>query len=298
MDAKALLVNVACVCILKAVALAGLRMAIKNRKIYILTVYWRSDFWAPIQLKNIARFSEEDVSILAFRDEQTTQVDLKDYGLSGRVLRDGGVKSHAEKLNILAEIASAEASNDDILIFLDADAFPISGYQKFVRDALETYDLCAVRRDENREPQPHPCFCAVTVGVWREIDGDWRRGPIWKDVDGYEATDVGATLYQSLSDHRKNWLPVLRSNKTNLHNAFYGVYGDITYHHGAGSRRLVSRLEIRWLTHNKMYKLIPGRIRVQITKKVSAQISRRNKQLDMKVRDFVGDADEIKKYLL
>ena len=266
--------------------------------IYILTVYWKSNFWVPIQLSNISKFSKGDIEILAFRDADTENIDLAKFGLRGRVLSDGGVKSHAEKLNILAEIVCTEAEDDDILVFLDSDAFPITEYESILDDALSKYDLCAVRRDENQEPQPHPCFCALSVKVWKEISGDWRRGPVWEDLDGYKATDVGARLIYKLANKNKTWRPFLRSNRINLHNAFYGVYEDFLYHHGAGSRRLVSRLEIRWLTHSRWFNLIPGFIRVRITRYVASKISKRNLATDEFVRSQGSDTDKIKKLFL
>ena len=46
-----------------------------------------------------------------------------------------------------------------------------------------------------------------------------------------------------LKDHNINWLELLRSNHKNLHPVFFGIYGDIFYHHGAGFRPNTSRFD-------------------------------------------------------
>jgi len=61
-----------------------------------------------------------------------------------------------------------------------------------------------------------------------------------------------------------DWYPLLRSNGRNLHPIWFGIYGDIIYHHGAGFRAPVSRYDLqqRWLSVNEaeaaaLYKSTP-----------------------------------------
>ena len=51
------------------------------------------------------------------------------------------------------------------------------------------------------------------------------------------------------------WHSLLRSNVVNLHPVFFGIYGDLVYHHGAGSRKSLSRLD-RVLVENHTSKPI------------------------------------------
>ena len=37
------------------------------------------------------------------------------------------------------------------------------------------------------------------------------------------------------------WYSLERSNKINLHPLYYAIYGDIVYHHWAGSRNMITR---------------------------------------------------------
>ena len=156
---------------------------------------------------------------------------------------------HAIKLNRLADtIAAATTRADDILIFLDGDAFPVADLRPLLNEALPKHKLVAVQRLENNgDIQPHPCFCATTVGFWRELQGDWREGYCWKDQNGREVTDVGGNLLKQVTDRGINWLPLRRTNKFNLHPLFFGIYGGVVYHHGAGFRNSVSRLDLAQL---------------------------------------------------
>jgi len=82
--------------------------------------------------------------------------------------------------------------------------------------------------------------------VWRRIRGDWQSGYRWPAAEGNLVTDVGGNLLGALQQEGIAWLPLLRTNRTNLHPVFfgvYGVYGDPVYHHGAGSRPLLTRAD-------------------------------------------------------
>jgi hypothetical protein len=46
--------------------------------------------------------------------------------------------------------------------------------------------------------QPHPSFCVTTVGLWKEIGGDWQTGYTWRNALGDEVTDVGGSLLLKL----------------------------------------------------------------------------------------------------
>jgi hypothetical protein len=102
---------------------------------------------------------------------------------------------------------------------------------------LKQYPLAAVQRRENLgDVQPHPAFCLTTVGFWKEIAGDWKQGFAWENDAGRSITDVGGNLLGILRKRGIDWFPMLRSNKRNLHPLWYGIYDDLVYHHGAGSR--------------------------------------------------------------
>ncbi len=200
--------------------------------IRVVTVHWQDERWIEPQLRFLDRFAGKH----------------RVYAAINGIDRAWGAKfhfsadlegSHPEKLNALAEIARDDGRPDDLLLFLDGDAFPIAPLDV---DCLGGMPLAAVRRDENLgDRQPHPCFCLTTVGFWFGIGGDWRRGHTWKTDTGDEVTDVGGNLLGILEAGGIEWRPLLRSNRMDLDPLWFGIYGDLAYHHGAGFRPPLAR---------------------------------------------------------
>jgi hypothetical protein len=160
--------------------------------------------------------------------------------------------SHAGKLNHLANEILHTASDEDLLMFLDGDAFPIADPMPLVERSLAQASLVAVRRRENAgDPQPHPCFATTTVGSWRKLAGDWSGGHTWVNETGERVSDVGGNLLRKLELTGTPWVEVLRSNRKDLDPIFFGIYGGVVYHHGAGFRgaHQLNRLHISLTTN-------------------------------------------------
>ena len=206
--------------------------------LHIATVHFKSPRWIDIQ----ARYLRENISV-PYKTWTSLQFIDPSYGrYFDHVVPQLG--SHAEKLNHLAREISVEASEEDLLMFLDGDAFPVVDPMPLITESLQRAPLLAVRRAENlNEPQPHPCFCVTTVGTWLRIRGDWGRGPTWPEVDGAPVSDVGAHLMRALELTGNPWTEMLRSNGQRLHALFFAIYGDTVYHHGGGFRGVVTRLD-------------------------------------------------------
>jgi hypothetical protein len=204
--------------------------------LHVLTVHHRTQKWIDIQLDFLARHVSEPYITFASLE-----------GIDERVAArfDVTVPSlgpHAGKLNHLAAVASGRADQDDLLMFIDGDAFPIADPMPLVHRELASSALVAVRRDENlRDRQPHPSFAVTTASTWRRLHGDWSSGHPWPIEEGRLVSDVGGNLLYLLEATSTPWSPLLRSNRRNLHPLFFGVYGDIVYHHGAGFRVPFSR---------------------------------------------------------
>lgn len=199
--------------------------------LHIVTVHYASPRWIDIQ----GRYLREHISV----PYQTwTSLELIDpsYGEHfDHVYEQRG--RHPGKLNHLALEISHQAQEDDLLMFLDGDAFPIADPMPLIEKGLGEAPLIAVRRAENvDQPQPHPCFCVTTVGTWRKLPGDWSGGPTWPGAMGKRVTDVGGSLLRQLELTETPWVQVLRSNRRNIDPLYFGVYGDTIYHHGAGFR--------------------------------------------------------------
>jgi hypothetical protein len=199
--------------------------------LHIITVHYRSPQWIEIQTRHL----REHIKVPYRTWTSLERIDPAYAVHFDRVFDQRG--RHPGKLNHLAMEISHEGSDDDLLMFLDGDAFPIADPMPLIDDALRRAALVAVRRVENvNDPQPHPCFCVTTVGTWRSLPGDWSGGYTWKGEKGRRVTDVGGNLLRALELTDTPWVEVLRSNKQNPDPLFFGVYGDAVYHHGAGFR--------------------------------------------------------------
>ena len=199
--------------------------------LHVVTVHFGSPRWIEIQ----ARYLREHLSVPFMTWTSLERIDPA-FGVHfDRVLEQRG--RHPGKLNHLAMEIAHEAPDEDLLMFLDGDAFPIADPMPLIEDGLSKAPLVAVRRAENvDQPQPHPCFCVTTVGAWRRLPGDWSGGPTWPGARGIEVTDVGGTLLRQLELSGTPWVQVLRTNQRDLDPLHFAVYGDIVYHHGAGFR--------------------------------------------------------------
>lgn len=200
--------------------------------LHIATVHFGSPRWIEIQTRHL----REHISI-PYRTWTSLQGIDPSYGsYFDRVFDHGG--RHPGKLNNLAVEIGQEADEEDLLMFLDGDAFPIADPMPVVLDGLAKAPLVAVRRAENGgDLQPHPCFCVTRVGTWRKLNGDWSPGHKWALPDGRRVTDVGGNLLRSLELAQTPWIEILRSNRQHMDPLLFAVYGEIIYHHGAGFRR-------------------------------------------------------------
>jgi len=200
--------------------------------LHIATVHHVSPRWIEIQTKHL----REHVSVPYKTWTSLQEIDPSYAVHFDRVIDQSG--SHPGKLNNLAVEISHEAEDDDLIMFLDGDAFPIADPMPLIRDSLAKAPLLAVRRAENGgDEQPHPCFCVTTVGTWRKLPGDWSMGHRWVLPDGRRPTDVGGNLLRVLELTNTPWVDILRTNPEHIDPLFFAIYGETIYHHGAGFRR-------------------------------------------------------------
>lgn len=203
--------------------------------IYIATVHHFSPDWIEIQRRYLDRFISEPFRVFASLEG----IDREYRKQFDAVIPSKG--GHAGKLNLLASAILRKADPDDLIVFLDGDAFPIADPIRPLRQMLDRSALAAVCRTENDgDRQPHPSFCGVTARTWKELPGDWSTGWCFKKY----RTDVGANLLYLLESTGTPWAPILRSNRRNLHPVLFGIYGGFVYHHGGAFREVaVTRVD-------------------------------------------------------
>ena len=217
--------------------------------LHIATVHFRTPQWIRVQVRELRRHIEGEYRVWA----TLVEIDPSYGSYFDRIVDHNGDRpkgvgcgvDHAGRLNLLAAEISREADDDDILMFLDGDAFPIVDPAPLIAEGLAEAALLAIKRPENcGDPHPHPCFCVTTVGTWRSLPGDWGEGHRWVGPRDELITDVGANLLLRLEETGTPWVPVLRSNRRDRHPLMFGVYGGAIYHHGAGFRYPLARVDM------------------------------------------------------
>jgi hypothetical protein len=215
--------------------------------IYVATVHWHSPRWLEPQRRYLERNVASPFRVYA----QLEGIDNRhpvgiDVVTDVKLDSDLPPVSHAARLNGMAMLIGERADPDDVLIFLDGDAFPIAPLDDFLTRALGRFPLVAIRREENlADRQPHPSFCATTVGFWQELGGDWRGGLdwTWTNALGWNVNDTGGKLLATLTEKSVDWYPLARTNRRNLHPVLFGVYDDLVYHHGAAFHAAFDRVD-------------------------------------------------------
>ena len=206
--------------------------------LHVATAHFESPRWIPIQARELRRHL--DVPFQTWTSLEGIDPSYSRY--FDNVIAQRG--PHADKLNHLALEIAFQADDDDLLMFLDGDAFPIARIGPLIEKGLRDAPLMAVMRGENgNDHQPHPCFCVTSVAEWKALGGDWTKGYMWSGLNGKPTTDVGGNLLRRLELTGTPWTPLLRSNRNDLHPVFFAVYADAVYHHGAGFRWPVERID-------------------------------------------------------
>jgi hypothetical protein len=137
----------------------------------------------------------------------------------------------------LAYLLSATSDETEYVITLDTDAVPIRDrWIELLTGKLEHASLTGVWRDEMAaalEPFVHPsCMCIRRDRLLRMQNPFTLKG----------VQDVGQRITRELMAAGESIEPLRRSNVRNAHFLIGGIYGDLVYHHAAGSRRPVFRM--------------------------------------------------------
>jgi hypothetical protein len=124
----------------------------------------------------------------------------------------------------------------EYVVTLDTDSFPIrDGWLDNIMGRLDDgASIAGVWRDEMApriEPYVHPSCLAARVETLRELGVEFAR------KRGVHRVDVGQNLTKAVLQRGGRISRLRRSNVRNMHFLMAGIYGDLVYHHGAGSRQ-------------------------------------------------------------
>lgn len=169
-----------------------------------------------------------------------------EYGIiaNGNVPIDGTVKarigtksSHIRGIQTAIEIF--KSSTADNFVLLDSDCWPIrSDWIVIIERLLKTeYSYAAPVRTENFDLFPHPCAFFMLRSFIDHVDFGFKKMP---NLLGKIVSDVGMAMPTTI-DNKAVWYPLLKTNYISPHPLCASIYGDLFYHHCAGSRGAVFR---------------------------------------------------------
>ena len=85
-----------------------------------------------------------------------------------------------------------------------------------------------------------------------EHSPSWFPGCRFDSTNGAQM-DAGGYIFRTIMQNNLSWYNLTRTNKRDLHPLWFGVYGNCIYHHGAGFRKPISRLDISKFGSSKSF---------------------------------------------
>lgn len=215
--------------------------------IHIVTQHFGTDAWFQIQKEYIEKYTPDKnsykVYLLVYKTEVPASFILpSNYEIIDLNKVDSVFNEHYSIVeSCFDNFISQKVADDDIVVYLDSDAFPIDLWTIKVSKYLEDNHICAIYRYEDRGteqpdkyyPYPHLCFFSF-LKKYRQKYGFRHEIPRGFPCPGFTICDV----------IRENSLKVkelIRTNKFNNHPTMFGIYDDMIYHQSSGSRSLIGR---------------------------------------------------------
>jgi hypothetical protein len=120
------------------------------------------------------------------------------------------------------------------VVMLDSDAFPVGpGWlDRYVAALTSDCPMAAVQRLENGDVHSDRSFMVFASETARRYEFDFAPGRY----------DAGGRISDGLEERGLAWRALTRTNAWNPHPLIAGIYDDLIYHHAAGSRRPLFRM--------------------------------------------------------
>lgn len=143
---------------------------------------------------------------------------------------------HATPLQKLYEFALKDHVH--YVVTMDTDAFPLrNDWLRFLISQLNEQTLLAgIWRNELEKAIPpyiHPSCACMAVDFIETYHLRFDH----VDISPGNRLDTLCSFTRRVGENNKQLFKLTRSNKNQLHYLMGGVYGDLIYHHGAGSRK-------------------------------------------------------------
>ena len=250
-----------------------------------------------LQLEHIRKFSPKNTykiyaAIIKCSESIETQLRKSDDVIVCEVIADNKNPSKQHSMALTQLMKAALSDGREEIFTLDVDSFPIQkGWMNLmVTKAKNTGGVCAVHRIENGDVfLPHPCGTVILAPFFHKYPFEFYPENIESVGSEFlsktnQRADSGIGLALALWTNEHSWSELPRSNRVNLHYLIAGVYGDVIFHLGAGSREPIFSKEI--MTNSLMkatsaLKSIPvlWRLHSLIEKGVEIYFTRRNRRI-------------------
>jgi hypothetical protein len=189
--------------------------------------------WIDLCLRQVQRHSQTSAEILVWDNSYLPEHRAIMAQYDNVTVYDDPDKvdvRHGAALDRLVELVPETA---EWVITLDTDAFPIrDGWIEELLDSLTGgAALAGVWRDEMQTqitPYVHPSALAVRRETLVGLGVPFKRA---------SGQDVGQNISLALAREGHYFGRLTRTNTRNPHFLMAGIYGDLIYHHGAGSRK-------------------------------------------------------------
>lgn len=216
------------------------------KKILIMTVYAPSDYnhyWYKLQKDFIKKNTviPYDFKII------TNNVDSEMFEPGEVVISNDSNIGHPKGIRQIIDYMK-ESNDYSSYLLLDSDSFPIRhGWHEILDKQMLKLNKCiaAPIRFENLDLFPHPCSVYMHQDALSKslINFDYAKV---KNLIGDEIDEVGGNMLSVIDDV----MPLMRTNRVNLHPVAAGIYHHLFYHHGAGSRGFDFRLLLKYEYYN------------------------------------------------
>ena len=210
--------------------------------IYLMTTSFKQSVWIDTQMRHLQKYSkEEDYKVIlgTYKWEPNIILNLpKNYT---RINMDNLPNEHYLQMMYLYDgVVRGMAQDDDIIAFIDGDAFPIcADWTEKLTKYLDEYDGACIYRYEDMGyqdvlshwPVPHLSFSAFKKKIKDKYDLRWELS----------GDNFGHTLVNKIRDNKLKIKELKRTNVYNAHNVMFGIYDDMIYHNGSGTRGVLGR---------------------------------------------------------
>lgn len=193
--------------------------------------------WPALQMRQLRRHTPEGFRLLVAGNRlipeheaylrSCPEVEL--YSTS-----DGAIPAFPEIWQFRDWLTDKALERFRYLVTLDADAFPVrDGWlEQYLEPLSAAEPVAAVQRLENGDSHADRCFLVCTSDTWRR-----RRFSFEPSI-----ADAGFLISYSLELAGLSWRKLVRSNRWNPHPLTAAIYDDGVYHHGAGGRLPMYRM--------------------------------------------------------